>query len=290
MMEKVTFTNAKGESVVISDALPFQIVTITGLGDVEAEIQSQKSSYKDGSKFVNALMAEREIDVELLIEAENYGTISKHRSKLTRVLNPKLGLGVLRYENESITVEIDATIESLPSFPDGNENRGHRWQKATVSFVCPDPYFRKGRKRDEIALWLGAFEFPLEIPMDGLEFGYRSPSLIVNVVNEGHTETGMEIHFRALSTVINPSLVNVNTQEYLRINKTMIPGETIIVNTTRGNKSVMSSVEGKIMRRLELGSTFLQLEIGDNLFRYDAEKNLEQLEVTIYHTSKILGV
>ena len=66
--------------------------------------------------------------------------------------------------------------------------------------------------------------------------GYREPSLIVNVFNNGDVSTGMKIQFKALATVINPSLTNVNTGEYIKINKVLESGEILTVNTGFQNK------------------------------------------------------
>ena len=50
--------------------------------------------------------------------------------------------------------------------------------------------------------------------------GYREPSLIVNTNNIGDVKTGMRIEFKALGTVVNPKLVNIETQDFIKINKT----------------------------------------------------------------------
>ncbi|MGR5876777.1 phage distal tail protein [Bacillus pacificus] len=77
---------------------------------------------------------------------------------------------------------------------------------------------------------------PFEIPEVGMEFSYRTPSLITEIVNDGHIPTGIEIEFLALGTVENPKIINVVTQEYLRINKKMTAGEIVTIDTTRGKK------------------------------------------------------
>lgn len=41
---------------------------------------------------------------------------------------------------------------------------------------------------------------------------------------------------------------------------------------------------------LDVDSTYFQLSVGDNLYRYSAEENLENLEVSIYHDDLYLGV
>lgn len=290
-MERLVFTNALGESVELGNRAPFSLVTVNGLGDVKAATQTQKSAYKHGSRYVGALLEEREIDIEILIEADYYERVSEYRSMLARIMNPALGEGVLRYENNYTSVQIKAALDGVPTSPDGVENRGERFQKTFVHIICVDPFFYKEKKKDDIALWVPVFEMPFEIPEVGMEFSYRTPSLITEIVNDGHIPTGIEIEFLALGTVENPKIINVVTQEYLRINKKMTAGEIITIDTTRGKKKAISNFDGPIMRKVDFApSTFLQLEVGANLFRYDADTNMERLEVSIYHTPKLVGV
>ncbi|KEK17054.1 phage tail protein, partial [Bacillus manliponensis] len=110
---------------------------------------------------------------------------------------------------------------------------------------------------------------------------------------EGQIETGMTIQFRALGTIEKPSLVNVNTQEELKINKSMAAGEVITVNTRKGQKrieSILNGVVNNVFNSIKPGSIFLQLRVGDNLFRYDAESGIDNLEVTIYYRNQYIGV
>ena len=126
----------------------------------------------------------------------------------------------------------------------------------------------------------------------GIEMGYRSPSLIVNVNNPGDVPCGMKIVFSALGEVENPYLLNVNTQEYFKIAKTMVAGETITVTTGFGNKRVVDVLNGvtSTILSIDLESTFLQLETGDNLYRYYADDGIDMLECKIYYSPQYLGV
>ena len=102
----------------------------------------------------------------------------------------------------------------------------------------------------------------------------------------------MKIEFIANGALKNPSLFNVNTREYIKVNKEMTAGEKIIINTNYGQKKIQSTFDGEtidILNYLDLSSTFLQLSIGDNLFRYDADSNLNNLQVNIYYNPKYLG-
>lgn len=103
----------------------------------------------------------------------------------------------------------------------------------------------------------------------------------------------MRIEFRATGTLSKPILLNVNTGEYIQVNAEMQAGDSITVNTEYGSKGAVlqrGSSSTDYFRYIDVDSTFMQLEIGDNVFRYDAESGLDALEVTIYHSNKYLGV
>ncbi len=132
-----------------------------------------------------------------------------------------------------------------------------------------------------------------ELAKTGIIMGLREPSLIVNALNTGNVESGMIIEFKALGTLTNPSILNVETQEFFKVNKSMVAGEVITVNTNIGAKKVidnLNGVETNILNLIDLDSTFLQLRVGDNLLRYDADTNLDNLEVNIYYNPFYLGV
>lgn len=117
--------------------------------------------------------------------------------------------------------------------------------------------------------------------------------MIVNVYNEGDVQAGIRVEFRALGVVKNPSLLNVDTQEVIKLNITLQAGDILSVSTGYGEKEVTLQRDGvtsDAFRYLDVDSTYFQLSVGDNLYRYSAEENLENLEVSIYHDDLYLGV
>lgn len=214
------------------------------------------------------------------------------KRKLCSIINP---LHLVRVINESYTIE--GYPVSTVKFAYNDEENITGLYKFVIDIVCPDPYWKDITKnKSEIALWKGMFHFPLLIPKQkGIIMGLKQPSLIVNVYNKGHVETGMMIEFRAKGTLSNPSLFNVNTRESIKINKSMVAGEVIKVNTNYGEKrieNILNGVTTNILNLIDLGGgdTFLQLDVGDNLLRYDADINPSNLEINIYFSPKYLGV
>lgn len=288
-MAKLIYTNERGQSLTFGDAAPLLVTKIDGLGSPQNEIYRQKSPYQDGATVTHTALDERELVLEGVILA-NAQDRQKYRQVLLQTFNPKLK-GTLVFERYGTKKQIECIPELAPSFP---SNMQENYQQFLITLLCPNPFWQDvERTKAEIAIWRGALEFPLELVEEGIEMGFREPSLIVNIYNPGDVPCGMEIRFKALATVVNPSLFNVNTREFLKINKTMTAGEAIIVTTHFGNKRVESWLNGvstNAFNWLDLSSTFLQLDPGDNLLRYDAEEGLDNLEVDIYYTPQYLGV
>lgn len=150
--------------------------------------------------------------------------------------------------------------------------------------------------KEDIASWVAAWHFPCVIEKDSTKsmiYGYRAESVIVDCYNEGDVSTGMRIRFTALGTVSNPILLNVDTEEFIQINATMKTGDVIEINTkygSKGAKLIRDGVETDYFRYIDVDSTFMQLAIGDNMFRYDAASGVNSLEVSIFYSKEFLGV
>ena len=280
VQEKLTYTNERGESIVFSPASSYHVnfKDVSGLSDVQNAIYSTNSISRD-------------IDIVGHIKERDKIAIQELRRNLNRILNPQYS-ATLTYELGDFKRVIGCTINNAPIF-----KRGTIFEQFTIQLSCLNPFWREeAETREDIATWIGGFEFPvpggLEITPDW-EIGYRQPSLIVNVFNSGDVKSGIRIEFRALGALTNPQLLNVNTQEFIKANISLEAGDVLTVSTGYGEKSVKltrNGAESDAFRYLDVDSSYLQLAVGDNLFRYSADTNAENLEVSIYHNNLYLGV
>lgn len=286
-MAKLTYANEKGHSLTFGDKAPLLVTKIEGLGSPQNIVYRQKSPYQDGTTATHSTLDERELNIEGVILD---GDKERYRQHLLKIFNPKLN-GYLIYENGNIKKKINCTVVQAPYFP---SNMQESFQLFLINLICPNPFWEDlSSIKEEVAIWRGSFEFPLEILESGIEIGYREPSLIVNIENKGDVPCGIKVEFKALGTVANPSIFNINTREFIKIDKIMTGGEILTITTHFGNKRVESNINGVITNAfnfIDLESDFIQLYPGDNLFRYDAEEGLENLEVSIYYTPQYLGV
>ncbi len=291
----MTITNNRGDSIVFGRHFFIrEDFAISGLG---ANVHMSEST-SDGAHYQSTTLSTRDIDVPFYIKklnTENWW-IEEKRHEAYKVFNPKFNPMRIDFTTKAgESLYVTANLTAAPLFPKGFENDNNRWSTGLLQFVATDPFIYEAKSRKvDIALWVSNLEFPLEVVEEGIEVGYRSPSLIVNVLNEGSESTGMSIRFSALSEVVNPKLLNVNTYEAFNLNFRMLPGDVIEVSTYKGRRKITlirNNVKTNIFNNLDfMSSTFLQLEPGDNLLRYDAKSGLDFLEVSIEFTPKRIGV
>lgn len=291
--ERLIYTNERGESIEFSPRSLYHtnLKDVKGLSNVRNAIYSTNSMGQDGDTYLGYRIESRDIDIVGYIKERDRQAAQSLRRTLNRVLNPQYE-ATLTYEFGDFKRVIGCKIDDAPIF-----TAKPIFEQFAVNLSCLNPFWREETEtREDIASWIGGFEFPepdgLEIT-DEWEIGYREPSLIVNVYNSGDVKSGIRIEFRALGAVKNPMLLNVNTQEFIKLNIDMVAGDTLTVSTGYGEKAVKLQRDGvtsDAFRYLDIDSSYLQIAVGDNLFRYSADTNAENLEVSIYHNNLYLGV
>lgn len=295
LVKALTVKNSNGDPLTFGRH--FQLLHGLDLSGLLANLNYAQST-QDGANYQRTLLDVREFDLSIKLPKRGRDSlwIEERRLELFKVFNPKHN--PIRLD---ITTQADkqyylmANLVSAPVLPTDFNNDNRAWNRVLLQFSCDDPYiYDTNSTVVELATWIGAFEFPLEIPDgEGIEMGYRSPSLIANVFNSGDSDTGMIIRFRAIASISNPSLINVNTYEVFKLKTEMQGGDVIEVSTYTKKKTVTlirNNVRTNIFNTVTLESIFLQLSPGDNLFRYDADTGLDNLEVSMHFTAKRVGI
>lgn len=290
--EKLTYVNSRGETLEFSITSPFHCnisKDVTGIAGIDNTIYSTNSMGQHGDTYIGQRYEPRDITIAGAINSTDKDKVLALRRQAEKILNAELDAKLI-YTYKDFTRVIDCKVDGRPTF-----KRSKIFEQYSIPLTCCSPFWREEAEvRKDIAAWIPSWEFDFEIPAEGIELGYREPSIIVNVYNEGDVKSGVRIEFRAVGTVINPMLLNVDTQEYIKmIDTTMAAGDVITINTEYGDKGVTLTREGEVIdyfRHIDIDSTFIQLAIGDNVFRYSAESGLTNLEASVYYTNKYLGV
>lgn len=283
------YKNEKGQELNLT-CDDIRLLKFDDMSSLDNDVKYNSNTRTIGATFIRSKLEPKDPSLTLLIDV-NPKSFNYIKRKIMNIFNPNIkGSIILKSINGD--KKLDLIVTSSPKF--STTSYKYR-QEVNIRFIALDPTWKDiDETKTEIALWKGSFMFPLIIPIDeGIKMGYREPSLIATVNNLGDITTGMKIEFKALNTVDTPQLINVETQQFIKINKIMNPGEVITVTTDDTNEKVYCNENNVItngFKYWDLYSTFLQLEVGDNLFRYDAKEGLDNLEVTISHITKYIGV
>lgn len=282
---EATYISGNGEILTLRQARPLFLTKIDGIGSVRQTVNTFQAPEQDGAFYISSTVDMRNITLEGTIVANTPDEAYEQRKRLLRIFTPKKQ-GTFLYRGKQISCVVEESTltassrERAPSF--------------FISLLCPSPFFEvPDEVRVELAAWESRFEFPLQITASGIEMGARQPSQIITADNIGDVACGCRIVFKALGTVGNPEILNVDTGAYIRFNKTMSAGEEIHVFTHFAGKRIVNLIgttKTNAFHLLDTGSTFLQLDAGRNVLRYNAAYNMDLLEVSIFYRPQFLGV
>lgn len=297
MVENIKLTNLTTNEELELDKVTtlYYILDNVDWGQITSTHHSFKYVNQVGKYVTGTSLETRDVTITGWVVARSESQMNRRKNFLNRFVNPQEVIQ-LAYKNYVLDFLPDDTIKYSAILVENNEVVC----KFSIVGTAFDPLFRDEIEgRVAAATTLSLFHFPLMIGghdngYPTVMFGIRSPSLIINVYNAGAVTTGMRLVFRAKGTVENPQIINVKTQEFFKINKVLSAGEQVIVETVTGEKKVVGSLNGgeekNYFKYRDLNSTWLQLAVGDNLFRYAADRNLDGLEVYIYSYNRYLEV
>lgn len=292
MIEYITLKNlVTNQSILIDKTTSDWVLGEIDLGTVEGNHHSYKYVNQVGVYIDSTSLEERAVSIPGWVIGEDLADMKDNMTVLNRLVNPQHELELTLFDQYVLRFKPDYSIKYATPYEENNEVLC----QFLIQGTCADPMFStKNGILTQIALVLPKFHFPLIIPQDkGIILGLRQLNLLATIVNDGDIDTGMVIEFSCNTTVVNPSLLHVETQEFIKINKTITPGETITVSTVSGNKYVKGYHDGQTknyFKYWDWDSTWLQMYRGVNVLKYDADSGVEGLAVSVSFTPKLLEV
>jgi hypothetical protein len=268
---------------------PYRIKSIGGLGDVEAENQTQKAPYQDGSTYIGSVLEERIIPIELKIVGTSFDDMSSKRQVLSRIFNPKCGEGELTLGIGSRSLIANVVSDFIPKFSGTTEGFGENFQRCLLQVTAHQPYWTEKLKVSKaLKAYQGNFSVPFSFPM---EFGISGEKTILS--NTGHVDTPVTIEIQG--PVVNPQVRNLTTGQVFRINKSVSSNEVIHIDTTPMAKRVEVIRDGltimSVMGWVDYAvSDFWQLVPGDNEIEYTADAGDQGAIVAVSWHNRYAGM
>ena len=270
MIESLIFIGANGNVLDILHNELFYIADVAGLTSLTADVASSTTPSMDGD-VVNMVQAQpREITLTLRFK-QGVGVEQAKRTVLSTV-KPKLG-GTLRMTDENRTTEIAGVVTNI-AMP--------RFSKAVlmqITLHCSSPYWQDVENvLVELARVADLHYFPIDegglaFPVEGVAFGVYNTNMTETYTNEGDVECGMIITIIAVDNVVNPVIYKADGT-YVGIDDTLVAGDQVVINTNKGQKSITKNGES-VFSKVRAGSTFFQLDVGDNEITIDSDDATE---------------
>ena len=296
MIERIVLKNTKRLEELVLDKVstPDFILESVEWEPIKGTHHSYRYVNQIGESVSSTSLGARAITIEGWVVAQSEDEMDSRKSILNAFVNPQEEVELF-YKEYVIKFLPDESVRYSVAYEENNDV----FCKFRIEGTCHNPMFSDINETSKtFVATIPMFHFPLvmtkDLPERGVVFGRRMESLIVSAVNRGSVDIGMRIVFKANGTVVNPSLINVSTQEALFINKTLVADEEIQINTNIGERSVRGRVgladfANYYMYR-SLDSAWLKLYVGENLFRYDADAGIENLDVFVYFSNRFLEV
>lgn len=282
----IVFTNARGESLTFG-APSFKVLSISGLGDIEAEHQTQEAPYQDGLSYIDSLFQERVIPIELKVFSNSEQSLSDKRRQLSRVFNPKLGLGELRVNIGKRSFLIDAVSDFAPTFTHEGINVGAHFNNCQIQLTAHNPYWKSLNETSKpLQSYVGNFTLPTTFP---IQFGVSGSS--VTLYNEGDIPAPVRIDIQG--PVTRPQIINKTTGEWIRVNRAIAADEILHINTEQGGKRVEIYRGNEVYPAfgyLDHDSQWITLEIGENEISHIADAGDRNSLVAVTWNDMFTGI
>lgn len=285
-MYSLTVQNKYGTKMTLTDDNRYYVVRVMGLTPAAANINTDALAVGDGSLFNSSKVGSRNIVITL--KYKEGINVEEARLALYKIFKTKQKVRVF-YKTATRDVYIDGYVETF----DGD--LFERGQMAAVSIICPDPFFKAVESTvTDFNAVIRLLEFPVEFPESGIPFSEIRAYSEKSVVNGGDAESGVIIRCNFTGEAENPAFYNLTTGEGLSVAFGFLRGDSLIIDTNQGSKSITLIREGATINMLNYlvqGSAWFLLTIGDNIFTFTADDDgRENMDVVFTSTNQFEGV
>lgn len=285
---KYLFTNANNESIEFSDNSKIFIKSVSDLTSNDVNISEASATNQIGSNITGKSIQSKQITIDGIFKYD-----TNIRKRLLAVILPGIA-AKFRYVNEyeGIDVYWNVEVSKSPIISDSSA-----WQNFQFSLRTGYPYARSNDAQFiDFNVLKPLFRFSQSYSSARpFKISSRTFQPLKTIFYKGLVSTGFKATFKALSNDIRaPYIMNVDTQEKIKFGSlTLSEGDVIEVSTFTNDvycKLLRHNQESNIYADSDYNSTFFKFNPGDNVIRYGADSNEQNLEVRIEFEDVYPGV
>ena len=159
------------------------------------------------------------------------------------------------------------------------------------SLLAPYPYWVSGKtKSHQLRGVQKGFKFPWNMTKT-YYFGKIIVLKYIVLQNRGQFDVPFTLEINCIGeTANNVGIENMLTGEILRLEKTLVENERVIIKTSHGRTTVTSSKDGDCRGALALESTLYRIHTGDNAWKPTADSGLTNVEMSVMFAEESAGV
>lgn len=251
------YRSPRGVELDLANNRRFLLSGVDGMTAASVDISATEFAAHDGDFINNLHTTPRSIVLYFTIyQGENVENVKR---EVLSIIKPKQ-TGVLYWDYEGRALEISGVVEEIEM---------QRFADSVVmqiTIYCSAPYWENAAYIvQKIELIMKLHYFKVAFPQnEGIVMGYYNLDLTKSFENDGDAETGAVITIIATGDITNP-LLERSDGVYFGVNETMQSGDSIEICTIKGKKTVTKNGVN-ILQKVKEGSTWLQLEVGENVF------------------------
>jgi len=261
----------------------YKLINIEGISSSEYSVDIVNNAQFDGGTVKSKRVESRLITITA--EYPSTEDTETRRQNLIRFFNPYLtGKLYVNYCGVKRVINYE-----VAGFKDSRENL-YDPLKFIINLICPNPFLKDEREFSKnMAGKINSITVPFTIPANGMIMSAKVLRQEATIINNGDKDTGLIISFMAKGEVSNPKIQNLTTGKFLRIVVDLMPGDILTINTNKGNKRI--ELNGKnISQKMDRSSSFIDMQVGENILKYSADKGYTNLNVYPKWTAEFFGV
>lgn len=271
------YVNANGDSVTFDYEGGYLINKPKGIDTVSVSLSQAKGINQTGATIQSTNIQPRAVTVTGRIFG---GDQAVTKDRLVSVIRPDIA-GKLYADDYYLNVWPTATptVEA--------QEFGAQFQ---FSLLAAYPYWCKD---DSVTTVLSGIESLFKFPWNvsrPYQFGRILETKFINVYNSGQVPVPFTATFTISGDVVNPKITNAVTGKALKINKSLVSGERLVVEITHDRTYVTSSIDGECRGALALSSDLFELDTGDNVLKPEADEGLTNMLIDIAFATEIVGI
>lgn len=297
MLKTLTLINTTNNIQFVFDNCNF-ILTNYVFDNVNMSHTTSKTTKQVGSTVTATNVASRNLIITGTVTGGTKECLEVNKQTLLNITAPFSNVNVQAETNEQI-YQITTKCNSIVTWGKNWSSRNKMFVNFTISLLAPNTLWT-----DIIPTTVSfegfkdSFTFPFySTSSHPLIFGYPVAYKPIQLVNHGNTNIGLTFTFTFQDTVQGFSIHNTVTQEQFALKSTQVlnPGDTLVICTSYGEKSVIisnSNTSSSALSSVDLiNSSWLELQPGNNEFSLSCSSgNLGQVTGYITYTNEYWGV